>query len=323
MPTLKLYGLGSSRGQAERIAGQLGMTLSPHEEREFEDGEHKARPLDDVRDAEVGIVHSLHGGDGHSANDKLCRLLFFAATVRDHGAARVTVLAPYLCYARKDRRTKPFDPVLTRYVAQLFEAVGIDALLTLDVHNPAAFENAFRCRVVTLDTGALFVPRLVELCGDDAVTVLAPDAGAVKRADMLRLALAARLQRPVGFGLMEKRRSAGVVSGEALFADVADRRVVIVDDLISTGTTLLRAAQAARAAGASGVIAVVTHGLFVDPAGDVLADPAIDRIIVSDSVPPFRLHGRPAVDKVDVVPCAALFAAQLRWPALSAPAPLD
>jgi ribose-phosphate pyrophosphokinase len=312
MPAIKLYGLGDSRAQAERIGALLGLPLSEHEEREFEDGEHKSRPLDDVRGAAVHVVHSLHGDPAQSANDKLCRLLFFLAAARDHGAASITAVVPYLCYSRKDRRTKPHDPIVTRYVAQLFEAIGTDALLTLDVHNQSAFENAFRCRAWSLDTHALFATRLAALLHGREVSVIAPDAGAVKRADSLRMALAERMQQPIGFGLMEKRRSAGVVSGDALFADVAGRSVVLVDDLVNTGTTLLRAAQASRAAGAASVIAVVTHGLFVDPAGEVLADPAIDRILVSDSVPPFRLQGRPAAGRVELIECAPLFADAIR-----------
>ena len=93
----------------------------------FEDGEHKVRPLVDPRGDDAYVVTSLHGGPHDSPHDKLCRLLLFIATLREHGAARVTAVVPYLAYARKDRQTKPFDPVTLRYVAQLFEAVGTGA----------------------------------------------------------------------------------------------------------------------------------------------------------------------------------------------------
>ena len=312
MSDLRVFALGSSRPQAQAIADALGITLGAHEEREFEDGEHKARPLEGVRGADVVVVHSLYAEPGQSANDKLCRLLFFLATVRDHGAARVTAVVPYLCYARKDRRTKPHDPVVTRYVARLFEASGVDRVLTLDVHNPAAFENAFRCQAEQLQAAPLFAAHLAPSLGDQQVIVLSPDAGGLKRADAFRDALALALDRPVGLGMMEKYRSAGVVSGETLFAEVAGQGVVIVDDMIGTGTTLLRAARAARAAGARSVIAVASHGLFVGAAAETLADPMLDRIVVSDSVPSFRLHGSTAAAKVEVLSSAALFAAALR-----------
>ena len=314
MPDIRLFGLGSSRPQAQAIADALGITLGAHEEREFEDGEHKARPLEGVRGADVVVVHSLYAEPGQSANDKLCRLLFFLATLRDHGAARVTAIAPYLCYARKDRRTKPHDPVVTRYVARLFEASGVDRVLTLDVHNPAAFENAFRCQAEQLQAAPLFAAHLAPSLCDQEVVVLSPDAGGLKRADAFRDALALVLERPVGLGMMEKFRSAGVVSGETLFADVGGRDVVIVDDMIGTGTTLLRAAGAARAAGARSVIAVASHGLFVGAAAETLADPALERIVVSDSVPPFRLRGSAAAAKVEVLASAPLLAAAIRCP---------
>ena len=154
---LKLFVLNSSRAFGEQVSLRLAVEPSLHEERTFEDGEHKARPLEAVRNTDVYVVQSLHGGPDESSNDKLCRLLFFIGALKDAGAARVTVIAPYLCYARKDRRTKPNDPVTTRYIAQLFEAVGTDAVVTLEVHNPAAFENAFRCRSMTLTAAPLFV----------------------------------------------------------------------------------------------------------------------------------------------------------------------
>src|SRR5208282_6620135 len=133
-----------SRDLAERVAGRLEVALAVHEERNFEDGEHKTRALQDVRGHDVFVLHSLHGDASESGNDKLCRLLFFCGALKYAGAERVTAVTPYLCYARKDSRTKPNDPIITRYVAALFEAIGTDAVMTLDVHNPAAFENAFR-----------------------------------------------------------------------------------------------------------------------------------------------------------------------------------
>src|SRR5512136_1145499 len=140
----RLFALEATAEFGRAVSNWLGRPLSPHEERGFEDGEHKIRPLANVQNADVYVVQSLHGGPTESANDKLCRLLFFIGALKDSGAARVTAVVPYLCYARKDRRTKPGDPVTTRYVAGLFESVGTDCIVTLEVHNPVAFENAFR-----------------------------------------------------------------------------------------------------------------------------------------------------------------------------------
>ncbi len=216
---MHLFALDASRAFGEKVAAALGQPLAAHEEREFEDGEHKARPLVGVRGADVYVIQGLHGGPEQSPNDKLCRLLFFLGALRDAGAARVTALVPYLAYARKDRRTKPRDPITTRYVAQLFEALGTDAVVTLDVHNLVGFENAFRCRAEPLDSRMLFARRLQALLageGGGPIVVASPDPGGVKRAQLFRESFERLLGREVGAAFMEKRRSGGVVSGDLL-----------------------------------------------------------------------------------------------------------
>jgi ribose-phosphate pyrophosphokinase len=218
---------------------------------------------------------------------------------------------PYLCYARKDRRTKPGDPVTTRYVASLFEAVGAGVVLTLEVHNPAAFENAFRCPAVTLTAAPLFVDYAKALCRE-SLCVVSPDPGGVKRAELFREALEAAVGKPVGKGFADKHRSAGIVTGDLFVGDVDGATALIVDDLISTGGTLLRAARAARNAGARRVIALVTHGLFMPGAAEVIAGPAIERIVVTDTVPPFRLEAKVQRNNIDTLPVAPLLADAIR-----------
>ena len=303
---LQLFALGASRSLGEGIAGALGVPLAPHEERDFEDGEHKARPLTSVRGADTYVVQSLCGDAKTSPNDKLCRLLFFCGALRDAGAARVTAVAPYLCYARKDRRTKSRDPVTTRYVAALFEAVGVDRVVTMDVHNPAAFQNAFRTPSENLEARPLFVRHLGTVLGERPALVLSPDVGGAKRAEALRQALERKLGREVPFGFMEKQRSKGVVSGDLFAGDVEGRQVVVVDDLISTGTTLARAARSCRARGALAVYAVATHGLFVGGAPGLLGEPALTAVVATNTVPPFRLEGPQG--KLTVLDAAPLLA---------------
>jgi len=304
---LKLFALRASSGLGQRIADSLGTKLAPHEERDFEDGEHKARPLENIEGADVYVFQNLYGGPQESANDKLCRLLFFIGALKDAGAARVTAISPYLCYARKDRRTKTRDPVTTRYIAALFEAVGTDAMITLDVHNPAAFENAFRCRNVALTAAPLFVDYAKSLA-DNSLCVVSPDPGGVKRAELFREALEAACGFPVTKGFVDKHRSAGVVTGDIFAGDAEGRTALIIDDLISTGHTLLRAANAVRRAGAKRVIALATHGLFMPGSAEVVSDPAIDRFVLVDSVPPFRLEIDGLREKIVTLPSAGLFA---------------
>ncbi len=284
-----VFALGASARFGAAVARALGVALAAHEEREFEGGEHKARPLVNVRGRDAYVIHSLRGEPGASANDKLVRLLFFAGALRDASAARVTAVVPYLAYARKDQKTKPRDPVTTRYVAALFEAVDTDCVVTVDVHNLAAFQNAFRCRTENLEAAGLLVERCVALVGDAPVAVVSPDAGGIKRADRFRARLARRLGRDVGAAFAEKYRSDGMLRGDALVGDVEGRVAIIVDDLVSAGHTVDRCARACRGRGASRVYAAATHGVFAEDAAAVLAASPLDRILVTDTIeaPPF------------------------------------
>lgn len=308
-----LFALASSHTFGSSLAAALQVPLSAHEERTFEDGEHKARPLVDVRGMDTFVVQSLHAGPDQDSASKLVRLLFFLATLRDHGAARVTAVIPYLAYARKDRRTQLRDPINSRYVAQLLEAVGPDTVMSLEVHNPAAFDNAFRCRAVHLHSHLLF-DEIAARCDDGGHLVVAsPDAGGVKRATLWQQALELRIGRPLGQAFLDKSRSGGVIAGNTLVVgDVADATVLLFDDIISTGTTIARAAAALTKAGARRILAFAAHGLFVGQAAMVLDAAPIESIFVSDSVPPFRLPENFARPRMEVVSAAPLFAAAIR-----------
>lgn len=307
-----LFALNDTSCFGEGVAGALGRPLDPHEERNFEDGEHKARPLVSVRGHHVCVIQSLHGGPDASANDKLCKLLLFVSALKSNGAARVTVLTPYLAYSRKDRQTKPRDPIATQYIARLFEAAGVDCAVTLDVHNIVAFQNSFRNPTIHLDTRRLFIDHLMGRLSGYPVSVVSPDPGGVKRAQLFREMLEARLARPVAQAFMEKRRSAGVVSGDMLVGDVEGTLAIVVDDLISSGGTMVRAATALRGHGARGVICCAAHGLFTGKAEDMLATPSLDRIIISDSVPPFRLSDGFVASRCEIVSAVPLFARCIR-----------
>lgn len=309
-----LYSLDTDATFAQALATNLGVTLAPHENRRFEDGEHKLRPLLDPRGSDAFVIHSLYGDAQNSPHDKLCQLLMFIATLLEHGAARVTAVVPYLAYARKDRQTKPFDPVTLRYVAQLFDAVGTSQLIVLEAHNVAAFQNAFRCMTLHLEAHRAFDQLVGELVGQGALAVASPDPGGVKRAQLWRESLEKTLARPVGFAMVDKRRSAGLVSSENLVAgEVGGMTVLLLDDLIASGDTMRRAAVALRRSGAREVVAFAAHGLFTGSVADALADDSIARIIVTDSVPPFRLPLASRVrSKLSIASAVPLFALAIK-----------
>ncbi len=311
-PDLCLFTLNSSRSFAEQVARCLGVPLSEHEEREFEDGEHKARPLVGVRGRDVFVIQSLYGDGRLSVDDKLCRLLFFLGALVDASAERVTAVIPYLAFARKERKTQPRDPVTSRYLACLLEAVGTHRVVTMDVHNLAAFQNAFRCRTDHLEAAPLFVDYFAHRVEERDFVVVSPDAGGVKRAERFRQGLGRALGQDLSLAFMEKHRAGGQVRGAAMVGEVAGRVAIILDDLISTGGTMARTAAACREHGARRVYAVATHGIFAGAAEQALADPALDRVIITNTIPPFRLGSGLVQSKLVVLDSAPLFAEAIR-----------
>ena len=309
--SLTFFALEGSRPFAERVAHRLAVPLAPHEERNFEDGEHKTRPLQSVRGHDTFVLHSLHGDDKETANDKLCRLLFFCGALRDAGASSVSVVTPYLCYARKDRRTKENDPITTRYVAAMFEAIGIHRVIAVEVHNVAAFENAFRCPTMHIECAPLIAKHFAPLLRGQKVVAVSPDAGGAKREERFRQELQLLTGEQVGSAFIEKSRSGGVVTGGILAGNVTGKIAVIVDDLISTGGTLVRAAKACHAAGATKIYTAAGHGLFVGGALELLAEPTIEGIVVTNTVPTFRLPGDVAAKRITVLDASDAVAAAI------------
>jgi ribose-phosphate pyrophosphokinase len=306
-----LIALDATRDYGRRVAEALQLPLAGVEDRTFEDGEHKLRPLDPVAGCDVHVLQSLHADPAASVNDRLMRLLFLLSTLRDAGAARITAVLPYLAYGRKDRRSRPRDPVTTRYVAELIEAAGAHRVMAIDVHNAAAFENAFRVPVVHLEAGPLFAREIAAHEAGAELVVVSPDVGGYGRAERVREALNEATGRRIGIAFMEKRRRDGELSGERLVGEVGGCDVVIVDDMISTGATLARAVHACQAAGAARIHGAATHGLFTGDAPTRLAGAPLDRLMVADTVPAFRLAGTALAERLQVIDTTALVAAAI------------
>ncbi|MFP4601140.1 MAG: ribose-phosphate diphosphokinase, partial [Persicimonas sp.] len=185
-------------------------------------------------------------------------------------------------------------------------------MVVVDVHNRAAFENSFRIPTEHLTAAPAFVDAFAELVGEEAVAVVSPDAGGVKRAERVRQALEERLGRPVGSAFIEKYRSEGVVRGGAVVGEVDGRVAIIIDDLISSGTTLARAAAACRERGALAAHAAATHGVFSADSSRLLAESELERIVILDTIPPRRLAPELLDSRVEVIDSAPLLAAAIQ-----------
>lgn len=285
-----LFALDDTRHLGDSVSVHLGAECALHEERDFDGGEHKTRPLVNVRDLDVFVIASLAGDEDRSANDRLCRLLFFIGALNESSARSVTAVVPYLCYSRKDRQTKARDPVTTRYVAQMFEAVGTDRVMTLDVHNLAAFQNASRCQTDHLEATQLFVDHVRRTSVDKDLVVVSPDIGGVKRAERFRARLETDLGRPIELAFTVKHRSRGLVSGpDRVLGDVEGRVALVIDDMISSGGTMQRVADMLARQGTTEVHLLATHALLTPRAESLFSSPSITSVVVTDSVRPGRL----------------------------------
>src|SRR6202011_2269224 len=254
-----VFAPSESRGLGLAASERARIGLADLEEREYEGGEFKLRPLQSVRDRTVFVVQSLAETQKAPIAQRLVRLLFLIHCLRDAGASRAIAVIPYLAYARKDRRTKPRDPVYTRYVAQLIEAAGTDRVVALDVHNASSIDNAFRIPVDHLSALPMMAAHFTQHLPTGELAVASPDIGGIKRAQLFRELLERKTGRQVELVFVEKRRESGVVSGGAIVGNASGRAVIVLDDLCASGATLRRAATALRAAGATSVHATVTH----------------------------------------------------------------
>lgn len=308
MSDISLFALNSGHAFAEEVALRLGGLLGAHEEREFEDGENKLRPLMSVRGKDVYVVQSLHDDPALGVDGMLLRLLFFIGALVDASAERVTAVVPYLCYGRKEQKAQPRDPVISRYIARMFEAVGTHRVVSMDVHNVAAFQNAFRCPTDHLEANPLFVQHFAARVADRPVVVVSPDSGGVKRAERFRVRLGRELGQELPFAFVEKHRTGTTLRGGAIVGDVSGRTAIVIDDLISTGSTMLRAATGCREHGATAVHLAASHGVFADGSESLLANPAIDSVVVTDSIPVTRLSSGPLQSKLVVLGAAPLIA---------------
>lgn len=287
---MQIFDLTPQNPLGQSISHAVAHPLATVEFRNFAGGQHKIRPMTSVRGEDVFVISCLHDTDDLSVNDNMIRMLFFIAACRDHGAARVTAIVPWLPYARKDRVTKPHDPVSSRYTAQLFEAVGTETLITVDVHNLAAFQNGFRCRTINIEGLQLLSDEVADRAGDAPVTILSPDLGGAKRAELVRQAVETVRGKPTGFAVVEKHRSAGLVGGTLFAGKVDGHDVWIVDDMIESGETMLRAAEACRQRGARSVHLMATHALCDVSVLPRLLGPTVSSLTVTNTAKAITLQ---------------------------------
>lgn len=299
--TLKVFGLAGTEDYAKEICRHLGelgkFDMSTHTEMYHDDGESFLKSNENVRDCDVYVISSLYTDKDHRVNEKIINLLWFVGSLKDASARRVTVIIPYMAYARQDRKTKSREPIITKYMAKTFESIGVDRVITVDIHNLSALQNSFRIPVDNLDCIKLFTDYLCTTSFDGEkplkedssnLVVLSPDNGGINRCGMFQDALEKTLGVEIPLAVFDKRRVEGKVKGSRIIGDVLNKRVLLFDDMIASGSTAAKAIKAAKEAGASLFAFCSTHGLFIGNANENFAD--VERLVVTDTVSTWRLN---------------------------------
>ena len=289
---------------AEEVALALGTELVPTEHRTFASGEILTRFKVSIRGCDAFIIQSF----GPPVNEWLMELLIMLDAAKRASAKRITVVAPYYPYSRQDKKGRGREPISARLVADLLKTAGADRVMSVDLH-AAQIQGFFDGPVDHL----FAKPVLLEYFKDslspedrDKLTVVSPDTGRVRVADQWSDSLGAPL------AIIHKRRDPNVanqVTVNEIVGHVAGRVCLLVDDMIDTGGTIVKAAQALKANGAERVIVAATHAIFSDPATQRLQDDSIDEVVVTDTVP---LPPEKRFDSLTVLPIAPLLARAIK-----------
>ncbi|MDT7700370.1 MAG: ribose-phosphate pyrophosphokinae [Pseudonocardiales bacterium] len=287
---------------AEEIARQLGVDLGPITLKTFSNDEMYCRYEESIRGADVFLVQPMCGNPetGVNANDALLELLVMVDAAVGASAHRVIAVTPWYGYSRQDKKSAPREPISARMVARTLEAVGVDRVLTMDLH-AGQLQGFFGIPVDHMTALMMLADHFAGL--DDDLVVVAPDAGRVK----LNKQFATRMG--AGLAILDKERPAQQVAEiNQVIGDVRGKTAIIVDDMIDTAGTLRAAGEAVSRAGARRVFAAATHPVFSGRAYENLAASPFERIVVTDTIP-LRPGAPPTID---VVSCAPLLADSIR-----------
>jgi len=293
---IKIFTGNSNRALVNEIAENIGIPVGIASVGSFSDGETAVNIGEVVRGSDVFIIQSIC----HPVNDNLMELLVMIDAIKRASAGRITAVIPYFGYARQDRKARARDPISAKLVANLITTAGADRILSMDLHAPQ-IQGFFDIPVDHLLGLPIIAEYLKEkFAGQDDLVIVSPDVGSVTRSRKV----AERLDCPLA--IIDKRRpKANVSEVMNIIGDIRNKKVVLVDDLIDTGGTIVNGADALIEAGAKEVYACCTHAVLSGPAIQRIQDSAIKEMVVLNTIP---LTGEKRIDKIKTLSVAGVFA---------------
>jgi ribose-phosphate pyrophosphokinase len=292
---LMLFGGRAHPALTAAVGAELGIEAVPTSAYDFANGEIFVRFEESVRGCDAFVLQT------HSApiNKSIMEHLIMVDALKRASAKRITVVSPFYGYARQDKKHRGREPISARLMADLFKTAGADRLMAVDLHT-AQIQGFFDGPVDHLFALPILAEHVRSRYDDDVLTVVSPDAGRVRVAERWTDILGAPL------AIIHKRRDplvANEVKVHEVVGDVAGRVCVLVDDMIDTGGTITKAADALFDNGAAEVIVTSTHGIFSPPAVDRLKNSRIGEVVVTDTLP---IDPASQFDKLTVLPIAPL-----------------
>ncbi|WGE90028.1 ribose-phosphate pyrophosphokinase [Actinobacillus arthritidis] len=302
MPDIKLFAGNATPELAKRIAERLYISLGDATVGRFSDGEIQVQINENVRGGDIFIVQSTCA----PTNDNLMELIVMVDALRRASAGRITAVIPYFGYARQDRRVRSARvPITAKVVADFLSSVGVDRVLTCDLH-AEQIQGFFDVPADNVFGSPVLIDDILKKADLVNPIVVSPDIGGVVRARAV-----AKLLNDTDMAIIDKRRpKANVSQVMHIIGDVSDRDCILVDDMIDTGGTLVKAAEALKERGARRVFAYATHAVFSGTVAKNLANPALDEVVVTDTIP--LSDEIKALNKVRVLTLSSMLAEAIR-----------
>ena len=295
---IKVFTGNANRDLVKKICQELNIEMGQCEVTQFSDGEISVNISETVRGCDVFIIQPTNT----PVNDSIMELLILIDAVKRASAGRINAVIPYYGYARQDRKTKARDPITAKLIANLITIAGADRVVGMDLH-AGQIQGYFDIPVDHLSAIPILAEHFKSLVGEDTV-IVSPDLGGVTRARTF----ANILDLPIA--IIEKRRpKANVSEVMNVIGEIEGKNVVLVDDIIDTAGTIVKAASVLKSFGAKKIYGCATHGVLSGPALDRIHNSELEKFVITDTIP---LSDMAKIDKIEVVSVAPILAEAIK-----------